>query len=324
MQTLFEKYIQGKCTVDEYEKVKNFITDPGNNVLLSEMMYEHWINSSLNESSVEPNLQLLDSIHHKIALKESRPNPAIRVYQAILAVAAVLIIGLVTGAILLMNSQEKEITSRQIATPYGAKTMFTLPDGSQVWMNSGSTVIFPDEFKGERIVELSGEAYFSVKKDKKPFTVKTRCGDIQVLGTEFDIKVYENEPLSTTLESGVVKFTSNAGQEVELKPGMQVVYDEKSIKIKNVETRLFTSWKDGQLIFRDEPLQNIISQLERWYNVKIILRDDKIKGLKYTGTIEMESFSEVLELIKVTTPINYSFDRKTRILTISTSKHTKP
>jgi ferric-dicitrate binding protein FerR (iron transport regulator) len=324
MQTLFEKYIQGKCTVEEYEKVKNFITDPENNVLLSEMMYEHWIISSAPVSAKTPNLQLLDSIHHKIALKENKPGTVIRVYKAILAVAAVLIIGLVTGAILFLKSQEHEITNRQITTPYGAKTLYTLPDGSEVWLNSGSTITFPDEFKGERIVELAGEAYFSVKKGKHPFSVKTRCGDIQVLGTEFDVKVYENEPLTATLESGIVKFTYNSGQEVELKPGMQVVYDEKSIKIKDVETRLFTSWKDGQLIFRDEPLQNIISQLERWYNVKIILRDDKIKGLKYTGTIEMESFSEVLELIKVTTPISYSFDRKTRILTISTSKQTKP
>ena len=321
METLFEKYIQGKCTNKDYENIRTFINNPANDALLDELMYENWIQSSNSEPTIKPNTELLDSIHHQIALKENKTAPVVRIYRTWLAVAAVLIIGLITSTLILLVGTKDEIINRHISTPYGAKTQFILPDGSEVWLNSGSTLTFPDQFRGERIVELSGEAYFSVEKKNQPFKVRTHTGDVKVLGTEFDVKAYDGEIFNVTLENGVVSFICNTGQEVKLEPGMQIVCDSKNIKIRNVETRLFTSWKDGQLIFRDEPLQNIITQLERWYNVKIELLDDGIKNLRYTGTIEMESFSEVLELIKVTTPINYSFDRKTRILTISASKN---
>jgi ferric-dicitrate binding protein FerR (iron transport regulator) len=140
---------------------------------------------------------------------------------------------------------------------------------------------------------------------------------VKVLGTNFNVKAYQGEAFVTTLESGSVAFTNPLGRKAILEPGSQVVYSSNKFFTQQVDTEVFTSWKDGKLIFRDEPLQNMITRLERWYNVDIKLEDERIKNLKYTGTIEMESFSEVLELIKVTTPINYSFDRKTRVLTIS-------
>lgn len=321
MTTLFEKYTRENCTPEEFEKIKEFITDPANNSVIDELLFENWIYSLRSGSTVKPNAQLLDTIHHRIALKEKKTTPVLRIYRAVLSLAAVLILGLITTTLLLMVNTKTETINREITTPYGAKTQFVLPDGSEVWLNSGSTLVFPDQFAKERVVELSGEAFFSVQKKKEPFKVKTNFGEITVLGTEFDVKAYDGEIFNVTLENGKVKFNGNNGQEAILDPGMQAVFDEKNIKLRKVETRLFTSWKDGQLIFRDEPLQNIITQLERWYNVNIELRDEKIKNLKYTGTIEMESFSEVLELIKVTTPINYSFDRKTRVLTISVSKN---
>jgi ferric-dicitrate binding protein FerR (iron transport regulator) len=216
-----------------------------------------------------------------------------------------------------MTNSKNEITNQRVSTPFGAKTQFILPDGSSVWLNSGSSFSYPSRFEGERIVELSGEAYFKVEKQNNPFKVKTAFGEVEVTGTEFNVKAYENETFLTTLESGSVVFTNKFGKQAIMEPGMQVLFDSQNFRMRKVETKLFTSWKDGQLIFRDEPLKNIIAQLERWYNVEIELRDDRIKNLKFNGTIEMESFSEVLELIKVTTPIKYSFDRKTRILTIS-------
>jgi ferric-dicitrate binding protein FerR (iron transport regulator) len=219
--------------------------------------------------------------------------------------------------LLFIQSQQPAITTQSISTPYGGKTHFVLPDGSSVWLNSGSTFSYPSRFDGERIVELTGEAYFNVEKQKEPFKVKTKYGEVEVFGTEFNVKAYENETFLTTLESGAVVFTNIYGKQAKLEPGTQVLFDNENFKLRRVETKLFTSWKDGKLIFRDEPLQNIISQLERWYNVEIELQDERIKNLKYNGTIEMETFSEVLELIKVTTPIKYSFDRKTRVLTIA-------
>lgn len=319
MQSLFEKYIKGKCTPKEYKQVLEFLQNPDKSSHLDKLVLENWKQTLKTKSTIKPDSQLLDAIHHKIALKEQNQSVVIRMYKRLLSAAAILIIGLVIGSLLFVQSQQTEITAQNITVPYGGKTQFTLPDGSAVWLNSGSTFSYPSQFKGERIVELTGEAYFNVEKQKEPFKVKTEYGEVVVLGTQFNVKAYKNETFYTTLESGSVMFTNMYGKQARLEPGMQVVFNSETFKLRTVETNLFTSWKDGQLIFRDEPLQNIITQLERWYNVNIVLKGERIKNLKYTGTIEMESFSEVLELIKVTTPIKYSFDRKTRVLTIEAS-----
>lgn len=316
MQSIFKKYIKGNCTPKEYKQVLKFIQNQDNNKQLDQMVLENWKQTLNTEPTVKPDSRLLDAIHHQIVLKEKNQSPVIRMYKRLLSAAAILIIGMVIGSLLFVQSQQTEITAQNITVPYGGKTQFILPDGSSVWLNSGSTFSYPNQFDGERIVELSGEAYFNVEKQKEPFKVKTKYGEVEVFGTQFNVKAYDNETFFTTLESGSVMFTNIYGKQAKLEPGMQVVFDSETFKLRRVETNLFTSWKDGQLIFRDEPLQNIITQLERWYNVKIVLKGEQIKNLKYTGTIEMESFSEVLELIKVTTPIKYSFDRKTRVLTI--------
>jgi ferric-dicitrate binding protein FerR (iron transport regulator) len=317
MQSLFEKFIKGNCSSEEYEQVLQFIQNNHNDLQLDNLMHDDWAQHLKIEQTIKPDAKLLDVIHHQIALKEKNPSRVIRIYQGLLSAAAVLIVGLLIGSLFFIQSQKHEILTQNITTPYGGKTQFTLPDGSSVWLNSGSTFSYPDRFNDERIVELTGEAYFEVEKQKQPFIVKTQFGEIEVLGTQFNVKAYENETFCTTLESGSVIFTNKYGKQAQLEPGLQVVFDESIFKMRSVETKLFTSWKDGQLIFRDEPLQSMVTRLERWYNVKIELRDERIKNLKFTGTIEMETFSEVLELIKVTTPIKYTFDRKTRVLIIS-------
>ncbi len=317
MQSLFEKFINGTCTAKEYEEVLKFIQNPDNDSKLDQLLLKKLREIIKTEPAIKPDLQLLDSIHHQIALREKKQPAVVRLYQSLLAVAAVLMIGLVIGSLYYVSRFTPEIITQNISTPYGGKTQFILPDGSTVWLNSGSSFNYPSRFDGDRIVELSGEAYFKVEKQKEPFRVKTKYGEVEVLGTEFNVKAYDNETFLTTLEKGSVVFTNKFGKQAKLEPGMQVVFDSVDFRMRRVETKLYTSWKDGKLIFRDEPLKNIITQLERWYNVEIVLQDDRIKNLKYNGTIEMESFSEVLELIKVTTPIKYSFDRKTRILTIA-------
>lgn len=317
MQSLFEKFIKGNCSPEEYDQILKYIQNQNNDLQLDKLLHNDWAQHLKNEHTFKPDTKLLDSIHHQIALKEQNPSRVIRIYKSLLSAAAVLIIGLIIGSVLFIQSQKPEITTQNITTPFGGKTQFTLPDGSIVWLNSGSMFSYPDRFEGERIVELTGEAYFNVEKQNEPFIVKTKYGEVEVLGTDFNVKAYENETFCTTLESGLVVFTNKYGKQANLEPGMQVVFDDANFKLRRVETKLFTSWKEGQLIFRDEPLQNMVTRLERWYNVKIELKDERIKNLKFNGTIEMETFSEVLELIKVTTPIKYTFNRKSRVLTIS-------
>ena len=318
MKDLFNKYIQGNCTHKEYKQVLEFILKKENDSYINGLLLKNWKDILKKDTTISPNQNVLDSIHHQIALQETYSSKkTIKIYRVLLTAAAVLLIGLVIGSVFYVQSQIPEVITQNITTPYGGKTQFKLPDGSAIWLNSGTSFNYPDRFKDERIVELEGEAYFEVKEKEEPFIVKTSFGEVEVLGTSFNVKAYKEEAFVTTLESGSVSYTNPSGKKAILSPGSQVVCTSKTFFTQKVDTEIFTSWKEGKLIFRNEPLQNMITRLERWYNVDIVLEDERIKNLKYNGTIEMESFSEVLELIKVTTPINYSFDRKTRVLTIS-------
>jgi ferric-dicitrate binding protein FerR (iron transport regulator) len=119
------------------------------------------------------------------------------------------------------------------------------------------------------------------------------------------------------LVEGSVKVRNNVNQVATLKPGEQsIITSANKFSMNKVNTGLITSWIDGKLMFVKEPFQNVATELERWYNVKIELQGEKLKRLGYTGTIEMETFSEVLELINTTTPIKYKFNKNTRILKI--------
>ena len=242
------------------------------------------------------------------------------------SVAASFAIGvLITSVVIKTSNQETKSFAQmqKVVTPHGAKTNFQLPDGSIVWLNSGSELSFPSAFGETRPVTLTGEAFFEVGKSAEPFIVSTNYGEVEVQGTSFDVKAFPGEGLQTTLVEGAVKVKeTNSGKEVALRPGQQANFSGGKMIVEEVQTDLFTSWKDGKLIFRDEQLPSVTKRLERWYNVKIELSGDtRLTEIRYNGTLEMESFSEVLQLLKVTAPIDYTYNEKTRTIKITYKQH---
>lgn len=204
---------------------------------------------------------------------------------------------------------------QKISAPFGARTQFKLPDNSTVWLNSGSEIEFPSHFSDVRNITLNGEAFFEVSKDEIPFVVSSIFGDVEVKGTSFNVKAYHNDSFETTLIEGKVDVTTKNGNKTTLQPGYQAVYRENELNTMKVDTELYTSWTKGQLIFRREYLPRMAQRLGKWYNVTILLDNDKrLESIHYTATIEMESFSEVLNLLKVTAPVNYSWNEKTRTI----------
>jgi len=322
MEKKFSKYLNSTCSPDEFTEVINAICSDDNKENVSTVILKLWEETLSTTVYNKENNQLLDKIHHRIALEESKTIAwRVTLYRALLKVAAVLILGLITTTVIFYNKPEKLQYAgvvETVTTPNGARTSFKLPDGSEVWLNSGSTISFPKQYAAIRNVELTGQAYFNVIKDGKPFIVKTRLGAIEVLGTSFDVKAYSDETFRTTLVEGSVKVSNNSNQMATLKPRQQsIITPTNEFSMKEVNTELSTSWKEGKLMFVKEPFANVAKALERWYNVKIELQGEKLKKLGYTGTIEMETFVEVLELINTTTPIKYKFDKNTRILKIS-------
>ena len=191
-----------------------------------------------------------------------------------------------------------------LRVPRGGEYSITLSDGSIVYLNSESELRYPVKFVGEdRRVYLSGEAYFDVSKDKEhPFSVDVNGSVVNVLGTSFNVRAYtdENEIL-TTLVQGSVKFS--AGKEsVILKPGEQAVLDKSGrVVIKEVDTYLYTAWKNGVFAFKKQRLEEIMNVVARWYDVNIFWENASQKEVTFTGKMKRyDDFSKVVEMLEMT------------------------
>ncbi|MBV5334863.1 MAG: FecR family protein [Sulfuricurvum sp.] len=208
-----------------------------------------------------------------------------------------------------------------ISVPKGNKSEIVLPDGSKIWLNNNSRLVYPKKFnKSERVVELIGEGYFEVQRNTKiPFIVKTSDVSIKVLGTKFNISAYPNDKfIETTLISGKVTVQSNENPEVlsTLNPGESMTYDKLSNQtaITLVDTKFYTYWMKGEFVFRDEKFETLAKRIERIYNVEIIFEDQTLKEKTYTGDFKVDdNIYSILEIFKRSTsePIEYITDRNT-------------
>lgn len=198
-----------------------------------------------------------------------------------------------------------------IYTEKGVKSTLYLPDSSEVILNSDSKLIFPDKFIGDtREVYLNGEAYFKVRKDSnKPMIVSTnKKFKIQVTGTEFNVKSYDNDDNSiTTLYSGSINMiTANGTKRVH--PNEQVSIDSKNhIRVFQMEDKIAPkAWTEGRLLFDVTPMPEVIKILERWHGVNIIVRDSSILHYKITAEFKSESISQIMYVIKNCALIDYT------------------
>lgn len=195
-----------------------------------------------------------------------------------------------------------------LLVPYGHRSRVKLPDNTVVWLNSGSKLNYPTKFdKDKREVFLQGEAYFEVSRDeKRPFTVLTNELDVRVLGTKFNVSAYhDDKSVSVVLASGSVELGYNPnllGRQStdKMVPGMKAVYDLESEQLEqaSVDTDLYTSWKDGYLIFENSTLLTITTKLSRYYNVEIAFDKPKLKEETFSGSLDLKASAiEVLEII---------------------------
>lgn len=242
----------------------------------------------------------------------------------------------------------------EISAPKGSKTVMVLSDGSKVWLNAGSILKFGADFnKTTREVFLDGEAYFDVAKNKnKPFLVRTNKLTLRVLGTSFNVKSYSDEKtVETTLIKGSVKVekseTDGTVSNYLLKPNQKAIFnktdgdikfydlsDNKSVnkaveeapvsnlpmKTQNSIDQLSTlaekdiSWKDGYFLVFDETLESIMIKVERRFDLKIEFRNEAIKKLRYSGKIKESTPEQILEALKITSPIEYEIKGKEVII----------
>ena len=198
----------------------------------------------------------------------------------------------------------------ETTTAYGVRTKITLSDGSEVWLNSGSTLSYPEHFtEDKRQVTLSGEAFFKVKSDKDHrFDVQTSDGiTVSAYGTEFNVQAYAEEPeIKATLAEGHIQIDQiNHSTSQELIPGEQAVYSRhtQQMQVRKANLLVETAWKDGKLVFRRTPMEEIAKQLSRHFNVNIQLQGKEIFDYTYSATFTTETLAEILSLLEKTAPI---------------------
>ena len=206
------------------------------------------------------------------------------------------------------GGESEAVVYNKLDIPRGGEFCLTLSDGTRVWLNSETSIQYPVVFgTKERRVFIQGEAYFEVAKDaKKPFTVQFMSSSVTVLGTSFNIRAYPEEKQSqTTLAEGSVRIYS-PGSSMLLKPGEQAEVKALSGEMvkKEVDVKTFTSWKNGR--FEQEPLENIMRTLERWYDIRVIFRDEGAKRISLSGNLKRYGdFSQVMNMLQMTGDVRF-------------------
>jgi ferric-dicitrate binding protein FerR (iron transport regulator) len=201
-------------------------------------------------------------------------------------------------------------------TNNGVKGYVKLPDGSTVWLNSASRIEYPDKFLGStREIDISGEAFFDVVSNpNKPMIVSTNKNfKVEVLGTKFNIRSYENDTeAQTTLFSGSIKLTRrlpSSGREVTtlLRPKESFVLRDymAPVLIKQSDTSKQVAWKEGKLLFDSTPMLEVIKKLERWHGTEFIVKDQEVLDYKITANFRSESIVQIMEMIQFCSLINY-------------------
>lgn len=205
-------------------------------------------------------------------------------------------------------------------TNNGVKARIMLPDSSLVWLNSGSAITYTQSFTGsERLVKFSGEGYFEVRKNEAmPMVVTTPKGmKITVLGTKFHICSYDNDvEEQATLFSGKINISRVDGEktlvkEKELRPSESVKFGSHSeaILTTKADTTKKIAWKRGELLFEKTPMDEVIKKLERWHGVDITVKDSTVMKYHFTAEFGSESIVQILELLRFTTPIDFTIDK---------------
>ncbi|MBP2833549.1 FecR domain-containing protein [Aquimarina sp. U1-2] len=200
---------------------------------------------------------------------------------------------------------------KTVTTQLGAHKTITLPDGSTVILNSNSDISYAKSFSDSlRIVQLSGEAFFDVKRDTtRPFIVRTDQLKIKVLGTSFNVKSYPvDKSVETTLVTGKVEVLRKANEiPIVLAPSQKAIFDKekKDIRINEVNSENVVAWKKGKLTFDQTPLKQVVLDLQRKYNVEFVIESDALLKYKYTGEFDNLNLTEVLDFLKLSSSINY-------------------
>jgi transmembrane sensor len=311
-------YFNGEYTEKDTSYVENVFCDDSKEeelkTLLSRQFDQLLPEDELNKKNLD---HILYRVHYEIntRLTEGRVSTFDHIIKWTLRIAGVLILPLLIllGIKTFIEPRLARESSVEIKAPAWSRVQFSLPDGTTGWLNSNSSIKYNGNFVSDRHIELIGEAFFDVFKDKKrPFVVNTNEVNVTVLGTKFNIASYDDEKnVEVVLEEGKLIFENKEmNKSYTMNPNDLVTYNKtlRDFSTEVVQPHKYLSWTEGKLVFRNDPLDVIARRLARWYNVDVVINGSLNEDLRLRATFINENMEEVLALLKRSLPIDYRIE----------------
>ncbi|MGB9810006.1 MAG: FecR family protein, partial [Caldanaerobacter sp.] len=323
---LFDRYFEGSLNEVEFKEFIGWLESESLCIQNRENIQTLWQNyhpSSELADDFKYN-RILDKIHHQINIKNTEPKPVGRGYSIkdrvlsiITKAAAILLVPIL--ALYIYTSQlnhtsfESNANFVSVESPAGSRLQLNLVDGTKVWLNGNSILTYPQEFNSKkRIVKLEGEAFFEVAHNTEiPFIVETDRMSVKATGTAFNVNAYAKEDVVETalLEGSVSLYGSDGRRLSALSPGECLKYSvsENRYVLTKDDINKYIGWKDGMIVCKNDPIDEIVKRVERLYNVEIEYADARVKELTYTGTFDNVSLNQLLSFMSLATPITYKY-----------------
>ncbi|MDR1666358.1 MAG: FecR domain-containing protein [Bacteroidales bacterium] len=302
MDELLLQCLEGKADRETYDRVRQWAASSLQNRQYYRKILDTLIVSRLL-SPVDRQIQerVWTRISSRIQATGKHPKPVRLTLLKWVAAAAALLIAYMAGVQTVDHLKPDRRDAVELAGE--GKSVLTLSDGSKVWLNKTSTIRYNRDYgRKKREIALTGEAYFEVAENAgKPFIVKTDQMEVEALGTQFNVKAFPNDRfVSATLVEGKIKVLAGA-QETVMQAGQQLRYDKSEAKttLLTIDSRPYTAWKDGLMLFDQEGLENVFAQMEENFNIPICLKNKKLATRKITGRFSLnEKPEKILKILQ--------------------------
>lgn len=311
MKSIIKKYLSGESSSTEQKELLEWLRKDSH-ISEFQSVKEEWKDEIIKQEHAPEYRQdwfnIQDSIQEKTHAELFQVKRTLKIFRY----AAIFVLLISVPSILFMmqsKSPVQQLIYTTVAADFGQISKVVLPDSTVIWINSGSTIKYNNQFSASnRDIELIGEAFFKVHKNKYlPLVVASEDLRVKVLGTEFSVMAYpEEKNIQVVLEKGKVELSSitQSNLNLEMKPGELANFNKakKEMVLSTVNTGLFTSWKDGLINVYNLPLSEVVLKLEKRYNQKFLV-DKAIQSLHYTFTIKNENLNSILSLMEKITPV---------------------
>lgn len=336
---LIARYVDNTLSDEDARKLENWLEESGENRRILQSVDQIWKSSEekfqdslIKELNLEKDWDVIAE-HLRQGDPEGQQNSVrqFRVlrkrhqfFSTLVKVAALILVAVTSGYLTLQYAPaaQQEIVYepvfKEITTQPGERANIDLGDGSRVQLNADSKLIMPDRFSPDRReVKLKGQAFFDVKSDpKRPFFIRSGEAVVEVVGTSFDVRSYDDEnEIRVVVRDGTVELSdaNDASNRIVLNQGYlgRITRNSRNLKLEPVdEMDQYLGWLDGRLIFRNSPMPEVFSNIERWYDVevKLDLKDDTLMEQEFSADLKTRSVKEVLEVISVSMNFDYEVD----------------